>query len=101
MEEKRAAGETVDISEKSIENAGLREHSEFARLWQNDSDILVILVPAALLFGVFAVVLIVHLARAALNEKQRQIGVLRALSCVRWAAGRIAYGAWYGASSCS
>ena len=81
VEEKRAAGETVDISEKSIENAGLREHSEFARLWQNDSDILVILVPAALLFGVFAVVLIVHLARATLNEKQRQIGVLRALGC--------------------
>ena len=81
VEEKRAAGETVDISEKSIENAGLREHFGFDDRWQDDFEFLIILVPAALLFGVFAVVLIVHLARATLNEKQRQIGVLRALGC--------------------
>ena len=81
VEEKRAAGETVDISETSIKNAGLREQPEFDDRWQNDSQLFIILVPAAVLFGVFAVVLIVHLARATLNEKQRQIGVLRALGC--------------------
>ena len=81
VEEKRAAGETVDVSESNIERAGLREHFGFDNRWQNDFEFLIILVPAALLFGVFAVVLIVHLARATLNEKQRQIGVLRALGC--------------------
>jgi len=73
---KQAEGKALNATSDGVV---VDEMSSVDSMWQYDSGFFLIFIPAGIVFGIFAIVLVIFLTSATLKNQRKQIGVLRAL----------------------